>query len=139
MCSRRGWGAVVSGRSRSLVAAGVGAALLAVAGCGPGGLAGDASGNASEETSGAEPSGEVLAGVEPCGMLSEAELKSFGLKVTGEPSSTVPWRPGCYHEGSPFSVSFIKNKRQTVASSVKRDVWAEFKRAEVNGRAGRLR
>nr|WP_157405550.1 DUF3558 domain-containing protein [Actinopolyspora halophila] len=106
-----------------------------VAGCGPGGLAGDASGGASGETSGAKPSGEVLAGVDPCGILSDAELNSFGLSTSGELTDTMPWRPKCYYEGEPVSLSISKNTRHTVDSSEKRDAWAEFERLKVNGRS----
>ncbi|WP_245695559.1 DUF3558 domain-containing protein [Actinopolyspora saharensis] len=111
-------------------------ALLGVAGCGPGGLAGDESEGATGETSAAKPSEEVLAGVDPCGMLSDEELKSFGLELPGEAMSTVPWRPGCDYSGDPFGVMFVKNKRQTADSAAKKDTWAKFERAEVNGRAG---
>nr|WP_207630988.1 DUF3558 domain-containing protein [Actinopolyspora sp. BKK1] len=119
-----------------MVAAGVGVALLGVAGCGPGGLAGDESEGATEETSAAKSSEEVLAGVDPCGMLSDEELKSFGLELPGETKSPLPWTPGCYYDGDTVSVSFNKNKRQTVDSAAKKDTWAKFERAEVNGRAG---
>ncbi|WP_438387817.1 DUF3558 domain-containing protein [Actinopolyspora saharensis] len=117
------------------MAVGVGAALLGVAGCGPGGLAGDESEGATEETSAAKSSGEVLAGVDPCGMLSDAELKSFGLKLPGKSTDALPWTPGCDYQGDPVGVMFVKNERQTVASSAKKDRWAEFERTEVNGRA----
>ncbi|WP_092522507.1 DUF3558 domain-containing protein [Actinopolyspora saharensis] len=117
------------------MAAGVGAALLGVAGCGPGGLAGDESGDAAGETSTAKPSGEVLAGVDPCNMLSESELKSSGLQGPGEKADTLSWREGCNYDGDPASLTLLKDTRQTVDSAEKKDTWAKFERTEVNGRA----
>ncbi|WP_347567520.1 DUF3558 domain-containing protein [Actinopolyspora sp. BKK1] len=109
-------------------------ALLGVAGCGPGGLAGDESEGATEETSAAKPSEEVLAGVDPCNVLSDAELKSFGLEVPGEVTNNPSWAPGCQYQGDPVVASIRKETRDTVDSAAEKDTWAEFRRTEVNGR-----
>ncbi|WP_092928040.1 DUF3558 family protein [Actinopolyspora alba] len=106
-----------------------GVVLLGVTGCSPGGLADD-----SSETTGAKPSDEVLAGVDPCGLLSDEELKSFGLETQGGTRNELPWAPGCYYAGEPVSARLEKNTRQTVASSEKRSTWARFDRTQVNGR-----
>ncbi|WP_223208096.1 DUF3558 family protein [Actinopolyspora erythraea] len=113
-----------------MVTAVTGAALLGMTGCSPGDITED-----SSETTGAKPSDEVLAGVDPCGLLSDEELKSFGLETRGEPRSELPWAPGCYYAGEPVTARLEKNTRQTVASSEKRSVWASFDRTQVNGRA----
>nr|WP_169336106.1 DUF3558 domain-containing protein [Actinopolyspora halophila] len=105
-------------------------ALLGAVGCSPG----DSSEGATEGTSGAKPSGEVLAGVDPCGVLSDAELKSFGLKTEGEATNTPPWAPACQYQGDPVVASIHKETRDTVNSAEQKDVWAEFDRTEVNGR-----
>ncbi|WP_033401502.1 DUF3558 domain-containing protein [Actinopolyspora mortivallis] len=108
-----------------------GAVLVGVTACSPGGGA-----EGSSETTGPSSSEEVLASVDPCEVLSESELESFGLRGPGEPRSELPWKPGCYYEGSPINARLEKNTRQTVASSERKDVWAEFERVEVNGRPG---
>nr|WP_246300168.1 DUF3558 domain-containing protein [Actinopolyspora biskrensis] len=106
--------------------------MLGAVGCSPG----DSSEGATEETSAAKPSGEVLAGVDPCGILSDAELKSFGLKTEGKVTNSPPWAPGCQYQGDPVVASIRKETRDTVDSAAKKETWAEFERTEVNGRAG---
>nr|WP_246300169.1 DUF3558 domain-containing protein [Actinopolyspora biskrensis] len=106
--------------------------MLGAVGCSPG----DSSEGATEETSGAKPSGEVLAGVDPCGILSDAELKSFGLKTEGKVTNSPPWAPGCQYQGDPVVASIRKETRDTVDSAAEKETWAEFERTEVNGRAG---
>ncbi|WP_244515678.1 DUF3558 family protein [Actinopolyspora xinjiangensis] len=118
--------------TRSLLTAVAGAALIAASACSPS----EGTGDGSSETSGNSPSSEALASVKPCEMLSSDTLSSFGLEVPGKTKSELPWKPGCYYEGDPFTVRMEKNTRQTVDSSEQKSVWAEFERLEVNGRSG---
>ncbi|WP_258174721.1 DUF3558 domain-containing protein [Actinopolyspora mortivallis] len=90
----------------------------------------------STETTVPSSSQRTLASVDPCAVLSDAELKSFGLKGAGELKDELPWSPRCYYEGDPVNMSLEKNPRRTVASAEQQDTWAEFERVEVNGRAG---
>ncbi|MBA8823587.1 hypothetical protein FHX42_000916 [Saccharopolyspora lacisalsi] len=114
------------------MAAAAGVALVGVAGCGTGGIAGDT----SPETTSASSSKDDLASVQPCQMLPPETLESFGLEVTGEPRNELPWQPGCDFDGKPISATLIKNTRQTVSSAEKKTVWAKFERIQVNGRSG---
>nr|WP_244515399.1 DUF3558 family protein [Actinopolyspora xinjiangensis] len=109
-----------------------GTALIGVSACSPGEGAGDG----SPETSGTTPSGEALASVKPCEILPEETLKSFGLEPPGEPTSTLPWKPGCDYSGQPVGARLGKNDRQTVDSAEQKTSWAEFERVQVNGREG---
>ncbi len=63
-------------------------------------------------------------------------MESFGLEFPGESIDQLPWTSECDYSGDPVGVRFVKNTRQTVASSERKDVWAEFERIEVNGRSG---
>ncbi|WP_460327993.1 DUF3558 family protein [Actinopolyspora lacussalsi] len=114
------------------MAAVAGMALIGATACSPS----EGAGNGSSETTGSSPSGEALATVKPCEMLSSEALKSFGLEVPGEPKDQLPWAPGCYYSGEPVSVRMEKNTRETVSSSEEKSVWVEFERLEVNGRTG---
>ncbi|WP_258174723.1 DUF3558 domain-containing protein [Actinopolyspora mortivallis] len=103
---------------------------MGVTACSPSGGADEAG-----RTSAAKPSEEVLAGVDPCDILPDAELESFGVSTTGEPTNRPPWAPGCHYRGDSVTVSVRKETRDTVASAEQKDVWAKFERTEVNGRA----
>ncbi|SDR00660.1 DUF3558 family protein [Actinopolyspora saharensis] len=117
---------------RAVLAAVSGVALLGALGCSPSG-----SGDTSDDSSTTQASGgKSLENLDPCTMLSEAELKSFGLEPTGEPNNDLPWRPGCGYEGDPISATLFKDTRNTVSSNAEKDVWAEFERLQVNGRSG---
>ncbi|WP_092927536.1 DUF3558 family protein [Actinopolyspora alba] len=109
-----------------------GVALVSASACSPSEGAGDG----SSETTGASPSGEALASVKPCELLSSETLKSFGLEIPGEAMNSLPWRPGCGYQGEPVSVTLYKDKRNTVASNEQKSTWAEFEHLEVNGRSG---
>ncbi|NHD18948.1 MULTISPECIES: DUF3558 domain-containing protein [unclassified Actinopolyspora] len=120
------------GGKRALLAAVSGVALLGALGCSPSG-----SGDTSDDSSTPQASGSnSLENLDPCEMLSEAELKSFGLELPGEPTEDLPWSPGCYYSGEPISAALSKDTRNTVSSNAEKDVWAEFERIQVNGRSG---
>lgn len=117
---------------RSLMTIVAGVALVSASACSPSEGAGDG----SSETTGESPSGEVLASVKPCEILSSETLKSFGLQLPGKPEEMLPWKPACKYEGDPVDATIIKNKRQTVSSSEEESNWAKFDRTKVNGRPG---
>ncbi|MER5389821.1 DUF3558 domain-containing protein [Saccharopolyspora sp. NPDC002686] len=111
--------------SRSAVAACVGSAVLALAACG---------GSVPDDNSAPSEQSKGLAQVDPCGMLTPDELKSFGFEETGELDSTNSSEPGCRFNGRPFRATFSKNQEKTVESFEKQDNWAKFERTEIDGR-----
>ncbi|PRW62162.1 DUF3558 domain-containing protein [Actinopolyspora mortivallis] len=108
----------------------MGAALTGATACSPSGGTEN-----SPETSSPTSSENSLASVDPCTVLSETELKSFGLKSPGSPAEPLPWTPGCDYLGDPIGLRLVKNTRETVASAEQKDTWATFERTTVNGRA----
>ncbi|SDR00638.1 DUF3558 domain-containing protein [Actinopolyspora saharensis] len=122
----------MSSWKRAMLAAVSGVALLGALGCSPSG-----SGDTSDSPSATQASGgKSLESLDPCTMLSEAELKSFGLELPGEPTEDLPWSPGCYYEGDPITLTLFKDTRNTVSSNAEKSTWAEFERLQVNGRSG---
>lgn len=117
--------------SRSLVAACAGFVLLGTAGCGPGGLAGDDSGEPS-----APPQEAGLAGVDPCAVLSPEKLTELGLEGPGQPLNDAPSEPGCDYMGDVIGATVSKNQGKTVESYAKQANWAKFESTDVNGRVG---
>ncbi|NHD18832.1 DUF3558 domain-containing protein [Actinopolyspora sp. BKK1] len=107
-------------------------ALLGALGCSPSG-SGDTSNSPSETQASGSNSLESL---DPCKMLSDTELKSFGLEPTGEPNEDLPWRTGCGYEGDPISATLFKDTRNTVSSNAEKSNWVEFERLQINGRSG---
>ncbi|WP_019855795.1 DUF3558 domain-containing protein [Actinopolyspora mortivallis] len=107
------------------------ALLLGLTACSPGGSADERT-----TTSQAEPSEDALAGVDPCALLSETELNSFGLKEPGKNTELLPWVVGCDYSGDPISATLYRDTRNTVAASERKEVWAMFERTPVNGRPG---
>ncbi|PRW62163.1 DUF3558 domain-containing protein [Actinopolyspora mortivallis] len=108
----------------------MGAALTGATACSPSGGTEN-----SPETSSPTSSENSLASVDPCTVLSETELKSFGLKIPGKSKSTLPWTSGCSYKGDPVRLSLVTNTRETVASAEQKDTWATFERTTVHDRA----
>ncbi|NHD18949.1 DUF3558 domain-containing protein [Actinopolyspora sp. BKK1] len=106
--------------------------MLGALGCSPSG-----SGDTSDSPSETQASGDnSLESLDPCKLLSEDELKSFGLELPGELDEDLPWRPGCHYSGDPVAAKLSKDTRNTVSSNAEKSTWAEFERIQVNGRSG---
>ncbi|NHD18833.1 DUF3558 domain-containing protein [Actinopolyspora sp. BKK1] len=106
--------------------------MLGALGCSPSG-SGDTSDSPSENQA---SGGKSLESLDPCKMLSEAELKSFGLELPGEPTEDLPWSPGCYYSGEPIVATLFKDTRNTVSANAEKPNWVEFERLQINGRSG---
>ncbi|MCA1227714.1 DUF3558 family protein [Saccharopolyspora sp. 6M] len=113
-------------RTRRLAA--LGGLLLALSGC--------ALNSRADETPAARPKpGTGLADVDPCALLTDAELTSSGASVPGYPNDNISWEPGCDFDGDPFGYSVFKNQEMSVAKYETQAEWARYEHRELQGRA----
>ncbi|MEU6129073.1 DUF3558 family protein [Saccharopolyspora sp. NPDC047091] len=75
-----------------------------------------------------------LAKIDPCTMLTEAELTARGVLPPGQPNEDISSEPGCDFDGEPFGYSFYKNQEMTVGRYGAQSNWAKFERRELDGR-----
>ena len=110
-------------------------AVAAVGGCGQ-----EVAGTPNNAgVTGADPATSELAALDPCTLLSDAEIKALGFRPdTRRPTETLGL-VGCAYLGPPNGVlgsfSVEKEPEDTVADYAARAI-EDFRENEVNGRAG---
>ena len=115
----------------------MGALVLAVAAAGSCGQ--DVAGEPDAGPTGVDPATSELSALDPCAMLSDAEIKALGFRPdTRRPTETLGL-VGCAYLGPPNGVlgsfSVEKEPEDTVADYAARAI-EDFRENEVNGRAG---
>ena len=112
---------------RNRLSAFLAAALLPLSGC--------ALNSSADESAAARPDpAGGLSGTDPCTLLAEDELVSYGVLLPGYPNASISAEPGCDFDGDPFGYSFAKNQQMTVDKYGSQDNWAKFDRRDLQGR-----
>ncbi|WP_243794037.1 DUF3558 family protein [Saccharopolyspora gloriosae] len=117
-------------RSRSLISAIAGTALLSLSAC----ALNATTPSTDQETPPTQGSGSGLVGFDPCAFFTPEDLSAAGVSGQGEPVEQLESEPGCSYEGEKVLLTLYKNQQQTTDSYETSGSWDSYEKFDINGR-----